>query len=132
MNLKNSFETLAKTLIVPFCCYSNPVDSTSQKEAEEKNQTTPSSTKSSQQEDQDKRSTNGSSLQVKIFHEIGKPIQSSLHKISVVGTGAVGMACAFSILTRASIYVKITSKLIQQNQTPNGLAFYILRKTHIA
>lgn len=70
-------------------------------EAEEKNQTTPSSTKSSRQ-DHDNRSTNGSSLHVKIFHEIGKPIQSSLHKISVVGTGAVGMACAFSVLTKAS------------------------------
>lgn len=58
--------------------------------------------KSSRKENSDDQTTSASSLQVKLFHEIGRPIQTSLHKVSIVGTGAVGMACAFSVLTKAS------------------------------
>lgn len=41
-----------------------------------------------------------SSIQSALFNEIAAPDQSSSNKVTVCGVGAVGMACAFSILTQ--------------------------------
>lgn len=41
-----------------------------------------------------------SSIQEALFAEIANPNSSNGNKITVVGVGAVGMACAFSILTQ--------------------------------
>lgn len=39
-------------------------------------------------------------LQSKLFKPVADPISASSHKITVVGTGAVGMACAYSLLNQ--------------------------------
>lgn len=36
----------------------------------------------------------------KLFVEVVAPVESALNKVSVIGCGAVGMACVFSILTQ--------------------------------
>lgn len=38
-----------------------------------------------------------------LLHPIGDPAATSGHKVTVVGVGAVGMACAFSILSQVSL-----------------------------
>lgn len=35
-----------------------------------------------------------------LFHEVAEPVASCGNKVTVVGVGQVGMACAFSILTQ--------------------------------
>lgn len=36
-----------------------------------------------------------------LFHEVAEPVASAGNKVTVVGIGQVGMACAFSILTQS-------------------------------
>lgn len=35
-----------------------------------------------------------------LIHEVAEPVQTSGNKVTIVGAGQVGMACAFSILTQ--------------------------------
>lgn len=43
-------------------------------------------------------------LKSKLFIKVGDAAPSASNKVTIVGTGAVGMACAFSILTQVSFY----------------------------
>lgn len=38
-----------------------------------------------------------------LMREIAPPVKASGNKISIIGCGQVGMACAFSILTQVSV-----------------------------
>lgn len=42
------------------------------------------------------------SVKSKLMSEIAEPMTSSGNKVTIVGIGQVGMACAFSILTQVS------------------------------
>lgn len=44
-----------------------------------------------------------STIKAKLFSEVAEPGAKSNNKVTVVGIGQVGMACAFSILTQVSI-----------------------------
>lgn len=43
------------------------------------------------------------SLKAQLMTEIAEPMTSSGNKVTIVGIGQVGMACAFSILTQVSL-----------------------------
>lgn len=40
------------------------------------------------------------SVKESLMYEIAEPVSSSGNKVTIVGVGQVGMACAFSILTQ--------------------------------
>lgn len=40
------------------------------------------------------------SVKDSLLYEVAPPVASSANKVTVVGVGMVGMACAFSILTQ--------------------------------
>lgn len=42
------------------------------------------------------------SVKAKLMKEIAEPMATSGNKVTIVGIGQVGMACAFSILTQVS------------------------------
>lgn len=64
------------------------------------------------------------SLNEKLLSTVVEPTSNGKNKVTVVGVGQVGMACAFSILTNVSklfivsflIYDKITCKLDMKSQ----------------
>lgn len=41
-----------------------------------------------------------------LLYEVAPPGSSSAHKVTVVGVGMVGMACAFSVLTQVITTLK--------------------------
>lgn len=49
------------------------------------------------------------SIKDSLLYEVAPPVASSANKVTVVGVGMVGMACAFSILTQViyETYVKV-------------------------
>lgn len=44
-----------------------------------------------------------SGVKERLVSQVAEPLTSSGNKVTVVGIGQVGMACAFSILTQVSI-----------------------------
>ncbi|XKL59239.1 hypothetical protein PGB90_000255 [Kerria lacca] len=56
--------------------------------------------KSIQKVSSDSSSTVSMEVKSKLFVEVVAPVESALNKVSVIGCGAVGMACVFSILTQ--------------------------------
>lgn len=48
-----------------------------------------------------------SSVRDKLLTEVTPPVATSRNKITIVGVGQVGMACAFSILTNVSAIINI-------------------------
>lgn len=47
------------------------------------------------------------SIKEKLFSEVAEPVERSYNKVTVVGVGQVGMACAFSILTQVRTYDRL-------------------------
>ena len=45
-----------------------------------------------------------SSIKMQLLRELSTPENVSTNKVTIVGVGAVGMACAFSILTQVNFY----------------------------
>lgn len=54
-------------------------------------------------------------IKASLFSEVADPGVKSNNKVTVVGIGQVGMACAFSILTQVSIQVPPFSHKCIQN-----------------
>lgn len=50
------------------------------------------------------------SVKDSLLYEVAPPVASSANKVTVVGVGMVGMACAFSILTQ--VITKFCSVLL--------------------
>lgn len=49
------------------------------------------------------------SIKEQLLSEVAQPGTKSNNKVTVVGIGQVGMACAFSILTQVSFFAFCTS-----------------------
>lgn len=45
-----------------------------------------------------------SGVKERLVSQVAEPLTTSGNKVTVVGIGQVGMACAFSILTQVSIF----------------------------
>lgn len=53
-----------------------------------------------------------------LLHEVAEPVETSGNKVTIVGAGQVGMACAFSILTQ-NVSTEITLFDVDQDKV-NG------------
>lgn len=53
-----------------------------------------------------------STLKEKLMSVVTPPVSTGRNKVTVVGVGQVGMACAFSILTNVSQKISKTAQII--------------------
>lgn len=44
------------------------------------------------------------SIKEALMYEVAEPASTSVNKVTIVGVGQVGMACAFSVLTQVCIH----------------------------
>lgn len=93
------FSSTPGTSYNPDADKSEPETPTSKPE-EEQSSTNESEEKPSVSED----SASSMELKSKLFVKVGDAAPSASNKVTIVGTGAVGMACAFSILTQVSFH----------------------------
>lgn len=62
-------------------------------------------------------------IETSIFSQVAEPGTESNNKVTVVGIGQVGMACAFSILTQ--VRINIPSFLFPPNYTKINQSLFL-------
>lgn len=45
-----------------------------------------------------------STIKEALMYEVGEPVMTAVNKVTIVGVGQVGMACAFSLLTQVNSF----------------------------